>query len=314
MRRNKTFIYALTVALAAGCFVLSGCDFSIKPTTVEEAKQAQAANISPKVSTPAIKEDGQLIIGLKSMTNAAPMCETDRQGNLFGIDVDVASAIADNLGLKVKFVPATNNDDIDESNYDIVMDVKAKDNKDVTVVGHYADTGYAFFHKGEEATLSVSDLDGKTVGLQTGCASQSIISKTNLTMTEKGFANLNEAFEALNAGSVDFVLCEVYRGAYCASLYTDIALAGTLDVPEAIGVGVSSSNPALQQAVQGALDEMSTNGVLALIKSHWIGGVSDLSVENQIQGIEKNEDVQATEEEVSEEAPVTAGSNAATVD
>jgi polar amino acid transport system substrate-binding protein len=152
-------------------------------------------------------------------------------------------------------------------------------------VGSYVESASALFHRGGATTLSSSDLSGKSVSLQAGSVSGRTLSNTTLVLTERTCTNLNEAFESLEAGSVDFALCDAYAGAYLASAYRDIALAGTLDAPLPAGIAVASNNTDFQTSIQGALNSIQTNGVMGIIRSRWVGGMEDLTSSNQIQGV-----------------------------
>jgi len=113
-------------------------------------------------------------------------------------------------------------------------------------------------------------------------------------LTERSCSNLNEAFESLEAGSVDFALCDAYAGAYLASAYRDISLVGTLDAPLPAGIAVASDSTDFQTSIQGALNSIQANGVMGIIRSRWIGGMNDLTSSDQIQGIASSSDTATT--------------------
>ena len=274
----------MCATLAVSCIGLTGCNFSLTPTSVSRAEQEMASSKAAQITTPVIHTKGYLTVGVNVSDATVPMLIRTDKGKIQGLDVDLASAIADHLGLKVKFIPVTSDEDA-AAEADIVMDVKSGDEGDLTVVGHYAESAIALFHKGKPGVATLDQLEGKSVGVQMDSVSQSMLSQSNLVMNEKGFKNLNEAFEALNAGSVDYVLCDAYSGAYLAAGFNNLSMFGTINVPQALGIGVASSNTALQQAVQKAMDELGNNGVLALIKARWLGSAKELSADSQIQGI-----------------------------
>ena len=96
------------------------------------------------------------------------------------------------------------------------------------------------------------------------------------------FANLNDAFDALQAGTVNYVLCDAYPGAYLASVYGGISFVGTLDVCSPIGIAVASDNTELQASVQSAYDSLNAGGVVGLIRSKWVGGMPSITPEDQL--------------------------------
>lgn len=315
-RARLVIIAVLCVAMAALC----GCS-NLKSPSVDEAIQKEEQSTSPSVTTPTIATNGTLVVGLKSETVSAPLEMVNSATNdATGLDIDLASAIADELGLSVKFVSVTDAKTAMTKGCDIVMDVKAGESSDVAVVGRYCETAATLFHKGSVSTKTAGDLNGKSVALQKNSTSQKILGRTSLTMTQKEYSNLNEAFDALESGTVDYVLCDAYPGGYLAATYDDISFCGTLDVPTSAGVGVLSSNTALQQAVQKAVDTVSGNGVYSIIRTKWVGTLPTLTSSNQIQGVSISSDTTTTTESTSTETANStegdgsgAGSNAATV-
>ena len=315
MKSGRVLRMLGAVAVLAVAVVLAGCtvgpfsfdlDSFMTPTSVSEAKSARRSERSSSVSSGTTIEDGVLTVGLRVSNSTAPMCYTTSDGEYAGIDVDVAAAIADQLGLDVKYVEVSGISSNLGSTCDIVMDVKSSEDSGCTVVGSYAETASALFHRGTATTLSSSDLSGKSVALQAGSVSERTLANTTLVLTERSCTNLNEAFVSLEAGSVDFALCDAYAGAYLASAYKDIALAGTLDTPTPAGIAVATDDTTLQTSIQTALKSIQGNGVMGIIRSRWIGGMADLTSADQIQGITSSSQVLDT---VSSNGASTTGSS-----
>ena len=257
-------------------------DFS-NPTSYDEGRQAYVTRIAPVVSAPTVVVDGYLTVGIKTLDTIAPSYIANADGTISGLDIDLASAIAEEMGLKVRFVDVYNLAESLSITCDIAMDVVAGEDPYATVVGQYTEQATAFFYKGEPVTLGVADLYGKTVALQQGSVSQALLETSGLQMYQSPYSNLNEAFEALDAGIVDFVLCEAYPGAYLASTYEGMSCCGTLDVPTSVGIGVSVYNTELQAAVQTAFDKVNNNGLMDIVRRDWVGGMANLSYANQVQ-------------------------------
>ncbi len=291
--RGRTFrtIVSCALALCVAC-CLSACnpkeklDELLTPTSVADAIAEKAAQTSPTIFSPTIIQDGYLTVGLRTAETTAPFCITQADGEVMGMDVEIASQIADALGLKVRFVNVTSIDSALGVECDIIMNVAAGDSGSAIVVGAYAENASALFRRGDPSIVAAADLEGKTVGLQTGSVSQHLIAQNDLRMLETSYENLNEAFDALAAGQVDYVCCDLYSGAYLASFYDDIYMAGTIDVPTAEGIAVAADNTTLQVNVQSALDTIQTNGLGALVRAKWIAGMANATNASQIQGLE----------------------------
>lgn len=283
--------------------------------TIAEALAAKQA--SSTLSSPTIIEDGVLTIGIEASAGA-PLVINSTSGGYEGYDIDVASALATSLGLEAKFVAVTSPTSEIGSTCDLVMSMTSNHANGLTIVGSYAESATAFFTKGEEALATTADLSGQSVGVQTNSTSEQLLKRSDLNMTESTYTNLNEAFEALNNGEVTYVLCDAFAGSYLAEVYEGIACVGTINTPSSIGIAISDSNADLQNAVSEALSTLNSNGVVDIIRSKWINGMSVLTSSSEISGITMSAGTTvgasdtATSENASQDGS-TAGANAADI-
>ena len=273
---------ALHTAGSAVVSFVEGLDLG--PTSVAEAKAEAGSDVAPAVSSPTIHEDGTLVVGLQTATSTAPFCHVDGD-TVQGLDVDVARVIASQMGLEVRFVAVSDVQGALESQCDIVMNTRTGENPDdVTVVGSYVQSAMSFFHRGEETTVSTTDLTGKAVAVQAGSESALKVEDLNLGMATAEYSNVNECFEALEAGEVDYVVCDSCAGAFLSTQYEDIAFCGAIEQPTAVGIAVLTSNSNLQSAVSQALTQVDSNGMLALASSEWIGDLPTITDDEVIAG------------------------------
>lgn len=245
-------------------------------TSVDEARDKVLAGKASVLSDGALVVPGYLTVGVRTHTSSAPLCVQGDGGQLYGMDVDLGAALASELGLKVRYVSVVDTTTLG-SQCDVVMDTAPDASGRVAVVGNYVQTASSFFYRGATAVLSPTDLAGKSVGLQSGSVSETVLNRTGLMMSQQAFGSLNEAFDALSAGQVDFVLCEAYPGGYLAMLHPGISFAGSLVQPDSYGIGILSSNAELTNAAQAAYDVIAVNGVLGGIQQRWIGAMPALS-------------------------------------
>ena len=280
----------LLVALAV---VLTGCSigplnidldkwFHVK--SVQEAIQEKRETRQQKIPDSLLHTAGVLTVGLRTQSVTAPMIAASAGGTLQGIDVEIASALADQLGVDVKFVSVNGPVDGLQAGCDIVMDVRSGEDSTSTLISGYAESTTALFHKGSETNITADSLSGKTVGVQTGSLSERAMGQVLTGMSVQGFSNLNEAFDALENGSIDYVACDAYAGAYLA-VNKDITMVGVVDVPTTIGISVAASNKTLATQIQKALAAIQTNGVEAVIRNKWVGTLPHLSNTNKISGL-----------------------------
>lgn len=280
----------LLVALAV---VLTGCSigplnidldkwFHVK--SVQEAIQEKRETRQQKIPDSLLHTAGVLTVGLRTQSVTAPMIAASAGGTLQGIDVEIASALADQLGVDVKFVSVSGPVDGLQAGCDIVMDVRSGEDSTSTLISGYAESTTALFHKGSETNITADSLSGKTVGVQTGSLSERAMGQVLTGMSVQGFSNLNEAFDALENGSIDYVACDAYAGAYLAA-NKDITMVGVVDVPTTIGISVATNNKTLATQIQKALAAIQINGVEAVIRNKWVGTLPHLSNTNKISGL-----------------------------
>ena len=291
MSRVKSSLKMLL--LVALVVVLTGCSigplnidldrwFHVK--SVQEAIQEKREARQQKISDSLLHTAGVLTVGLRTQSVTAPMIAASEGGTLQGIDVEIASALADQLGVDVKFVSVNGPVDGLQAGCDIVMDVRSGEDSTSTLISGYAESTTALFHKGSETTITADSLSGKTVGVQTGSLSERAMGQVLTGMSVQGFSNLNEAFDALENGSIDYVACDAYAGAYLAA-NKDITMVGVVDVPTTIGISIATSNKTLATQIQQALSAIQTNGVEAVIRNKWVGTLPHLSNTNKISGL-----------------------------
>lgn len=278
-------------AAGLGIVALAGCSvgpvtvptpsFLGTDTTYSQAAADRAAERTSSVDASELLESGVLTVGIKS-SQSAPFSIPSSSGSRSGVDIEVAYAMAEQMGLAVKFVDVTDTTAVGTT-CDVVMGVAAADAGTCSVLGDYAEDCIAVFSKGGSTVTSTSQLSGKTIGVQAASASQKAIGAAVADATYSTYVNLNEAFAALDAGTIEYVCCGAYPGAYLAAGYDGVTVAGVLDTPVALGVAVDTTKATLTQAVSGAIDSVQTNGQLEVIKSRWVDGIGTLTTAQQIQ-------------------------------
>lgn len=310
---RRSFCSAAATSLVV---LLAGCSNPLAQlggtqTSVADSLAKKTAELSPKVS--GTVREGVLTVGIDPDSDSAPLF-VESSGKAYGLDVDVAEALADELGLRVRFVRVSAGSAKLGSECDVVMGAAKGDVGASTVVGNYAQTASAFFHNGSTGVAKVEDLSSKTVGVQGASVSQSTLSKTGLVMSVKSYDDLNSAFAALSSGKIDYVLCDAYCGAYLQGSYPEASFAGTLDVPVERGVAVSEGNAELSQALADALKKVDGNGVMELVRRRWVNGMKNLDSSSQVQNVPAGttDTSDGTAASLGTGAP-TVGSNAATI-
>lgn len=275
VEKLATRIFAPLVA-ALLIFPLSGCA-GLSFASYQDAADKANANMTSSLTPPAISESGKLKVGYMEKAGS-PQYAGDVNNQPTGLDIDVAAAVASELGLNVEFYKVSSTEQARKESLDMVMGVSSKNANGMAVVSSYLESGVGLFSKGEQDQKieSVSDLTGKSIGYVKGSATETIVTKSNLKMQQQTFKNLDDAFQALQEGKVDYVAAPAVSGANLAMDYDDIYFATQLSAPTKIGIGVNATNSVLIKAIEDALNEISRNGVLNAIDYCWTGTVMEL--------------------------------------
>lgn len=290
---------------------LSGCAFNPLSTfTTPTIDQIERETVTPTVSDDALVTPGTLTVALD--TSDAPQAMQDADGNLTGYAVDAARALACRMGLKVAFVDASSADSaLSDKKADIFIgDVRSTDG-DISSLGTCLYDAPAVFGKssdGEPPSVSTDTLNTATLGVQTSSASQEALAKQSITANQKTFSNINECFEALESGEVDYVICDSTAGGYLARLMSQISYVGALETPSTLGVAGLAANDELCRAVSDALDGITVDGTLEAVHSVWYGTMPYGLTTKTVSGA----DVQSTETGSSESASSDSSSEGTT--
>ena len=279
--KRRTFISLLAVLGAAGVVQLSGC--SASSSTAADA--SSAAGPAPVDLLEAIQTRGTLVVATEGAWS--PWTYHDESDKLVGYDVEVATALAEKLGVKAEFVEGAWDGlfaGLDSGRYDIVCNgVELTEERaltyDFTVPYGYIHTALAVRSDNTDIT-TFEDLAGKTTA--------NSIASTYMTLAESygaevlGIDTLDETIQMLVAGRVD------------ATLNADVSFYDYLNVhPEAdfkivaltdeasqvcIPVRKGEETATLLATLDEAIEELRADGTLAEISERYFG--TDISSES----------------------------------
>lgn len=270
MKRNVAVVVALALCLAL-VGVLSGCQqLGIGAPTGKPAKKAA------QVTAPAIGTEGVLKVGVNA--DNAPF-STKVDDRMVGIDVDIAAAIADELGLSVQYVDVGTEGEaaLTNGDVDILMGRDSNDSASACWLSDpYIETAVALFATSSGAIMPTAD-SNPSIEVQESSMSAWEVSNQFGQQAAVGVDSLRTAFEDLASGKTTFVAADVIIGSYLnRTLGTNAQIIGLLQKPGGYSVGVDASKSDLKLAVSDAVDRIYTAGVAGLIESKWIGTTLNL--------------------------------------
>lgn len=254
---------------------------------------AGATKAAAKIDISAVDElkDGSLDIG--SDISYAPIEFIDEKTQApVGLDIDIANAMADVLGVKAKF----NNGDfagllvaLDGKRYDVIMSsMTATDERKKTVdfVEYFnAGSGIIVSKGNPKAIKSADDLCGKTVATQEGTTQADFIAGTTDApigqdkkctnagkpgITLRKFQTDPEAVQALISGQADAEMADFPVAAYSAQKSEgELEIVPNQIEPAPYGIAVRQTSKPLSDALTKAFAEIKKNGKLDEILKKW---------------------------------------------
>lgn len=271
---RRIAIAVLAVMMFVGLVATSGC-----------ARSEPEVVLEPQVTPPTIGSTGVLRAAID--LDYPPFAGTDK-GRQAGLDIDVAAALAAELGLELEVVDAKEwgLPAIKAGNADIAMSVPFTEQTitESTFAGTYINNGPGFFVSAEETgsvveTLTIDSVGGMTIGAQKDSEAFWALEYEYGEGAVQSFATLREALEALSDGSVEAVAGDSIVAAYIARDFPSVRFAGQAGSATALGVAVAVDNTELEGAVRQALDTLAANGVLDTLRKKWVGELPELVVE-----------------------------------
>lgn len=265
---NRVLKFALCCVAALGLvFALAGCS---SQTYTPPTKTAV-------VDTPTIGVTKTLRVGVN--TSNAPFA-SQVSGHVVGLDVDMAAAIADEMGLDLQIIDVGSDPEgaISDGEVDIVMGLDSSD----TGLGcwlsdPYVETSVALFAPSGVTTVPKAD-SAPRIAAQSSSMSAWEVSNQFGTSSVVSAENLTTAFKALSDGSADYVAADAVIGSYVISSGgLDAQMVALLHSVNGYCIGINSSNTALQEAVSTALQTVMGNGLSEVVQSKWLGETLDLS-------------------------------------
>lgn len=288
IKRIAALSCAFAVALSLG-----GCSL-LTPTRAEVQPEQRLT----KLTEPAIATKGVLTVGLAA--NDAPQVMNDSEGQLEGYTVDVARALAKRLGLDVAFITDAEPEEVGGAGApDVYLGAVSEDaTGDVSISGDLLEDAPALFGKveGAPSTLAAEQLSGATIAVQRDSVSQDVLTKCGILAEQKAYSNVNECFDAVASGEVQYAACDATAGGYLSRVYADVAFVGTLDTVTTYGIAMRTVNTDLVEAVTDALNELAGDGTLDAIHMHWYGSLPMSMSDSMVSGITTSAEREAAEE------------------
>ena len=273
----------LSAVLMAGAMMMSlaacGSAASSAPASSEAVSSEAASSEAASSSSEAAAELTTVTPGKLTMsTNAAfpPYESTDDNGNFVGIDIDVAAAIAEKLGLELQ---------VDDMDFDAALLAAQNGKSDMVMAGvtvtedrqlvmdfsdSYATGIQSIIVKEDSDIASPDDLADKMIGTQRGTTGYIYCSDDFGDEHVTPYDNGLTAVQALVNGQVDAVVIDNAPAKEFVEANPGLKILDTAYAEEDYAIGVAKGNTQMLDAINGALEELKNDGTLQAIVDKYI--------------------------------------------
>ena len=284
MKKVLSVLLAASLALGmTACGSTASSEAASEPAASESTASSEAASdatsdtASAEVTT---VKPGKLIM----TTNAAfpPYEMTTDDGSFEGIDVEIAGAIADKLGLEL----VIDNKDFDAA----LLAVQGGEAADMVMAGvtvtderkavmdftdSYASGVQVVIVPEDSDIASIDDMQGKMIGVQRGTTGDLYCSASvedggfgeeNVTRYDNGLT----AVQALNNGQVDCVVIDNAPAQEFVAANPGLKILDTEYANEEYAIGVAKGNTQLLDALNTAIAELKADGTIQSILDKYI--------------------------------------------
>ena len=277
----------LTALLMGTAMVLSlaACGGSASSAASSEAASSEAVS-SEETSEAASEENTDEAAALTTVnagkltmsTNAAfpPYEMTTDSGDFEGIDIEVAGAIAEKLGLELQ---------VDDMDFDAALLAAQSGKSDIVMAGvtvtderqkvmdfsdTYAEGIQSIIVPEDSDIASADDLAGKIIGTQRGTTGYIYCTDDFGEDSVVAYDDGLTAVQALNNGQVDAVVIDNAPAKEFVAANPGLKILDTAYAQEDYAIGVAKGNTELLNAINGALEELQADGTLQSIVDKYI--------------------------------------------
>ena len=274
MISRRSFLAAAGLSVAALALTACGGSSSSVASSVASSASSEAASTSAAAGELTTVMAGKLTMA----TNATfpPYEMTTDSGDIEGIDVDTAKAIAEKLGLELQ---------VDDMEFDAALLSVQQGKADIAMAGitvtderkavmafsdSYA-TGIQSIIVPEGSDIaSPDDLAGKKIGTQRGTTGYIYCTDDFGEDSVVAYDNGLTAVQALNNGQVDAVVIDNAPAKEYVAANPGLKVLETSYAEEDYAIGMNRDNTALVEAVNAALEELKADGTLQSIVDKYI--------------------------------------------
>ena len=265
---KKFLAVLMSAAMLLGVLSLAACGDTTTDTTTDDSQETSTTAEFTTVTA------GKLTMSTNAQFPPYEMVADD--GSFEGIDIEIAAAIAEKLGLELQ---------VDDMDFDSALLAAQNGKSDMVMAGvtvtderlkvmDFSDTyaeGIQSIIVPEDSDIATADdLSGKAIGTQRGTTGYIYCTddfgEENVIAYDDGLT----AVQALNNGQVDAVVIDNAPAQEFVAANPGLKILDTAYAQEDYAIGVAKCNTQLLDAINGALEELQADGTLQAIVDKYI--------------------------------------------
>lgn len=230
-----------------------------------------------------VRRAGVLRVGIDATYPPFGMAEG---GDFSGFDVDIARAVARELGVRAEIINASFDGvfpALQNGSFDAVISavtITAERQKTLLFSDPYIDAGQGIAVRADSPIAGVDDLAGRTVGVQINTTAQfSMEARPGVTIAK--YNTIDLALLDLRNGRIDAVASDAPVLRYMARLtFRDLKAVGRDYTAEQFGIVLAQGQDDLRRAINAALWRVQDSGEYARISTRWFGEAATAAAAN----------------------------------
>ncbi len=265
----KKYLVLAAAAVMVAALALVGCSSGGSASSESSSGDASASAAAADMT---LITEGKLTI---ATSPDYPPFENLENGEYVGLDIEIAKAIAESMGLEPEFktlqfdaiipaIAAGGQADIGISGFSV--DPERAKEIDFTD-SYYIDDQAIAVVKGGEITADNADealnVEGVKIAVQSGTTGEAYVQENFPNATAQPYGNSTDAFAAMQSGQAVAVCTnKAVVDKMLAEAYQDAEVVKSIATGEEYAIVVSKDNPALTAAVNEALLTLKSSGTI----------------------------------------------------
>jgi polar amino acid transport system substrate-binding protein len=261
MSMSKRLVAVMAALVLALSMAFVGCSSSTPST--DAGTTSDATNTADDLK---LIKDGVLTIG--SDCDYPPFISLEGEKPI-GFEYDLLQTIAADLGLTLEYLPPQSFDTLITAvqgggKMDLAVSsltINDERKESVNFCNPYFDSNQACVTLAESGYAKSSELEGKTVGAQSGTTGFDWAQENIPGIELKAYNQTSEGLAALQAGSIEALIFDAPIAEYqLQTNYADMKIIEVIPTAEQYGFAVSKDNPALEKAINESLEKLISDG------------------------------------------------------